>query len=133
MFKSKSVVFSAICCGFLVASATVFAASADKEAAAKSSDLHEHTKSSGSSHHDQCSQKMSMIDQNKDGKISKDEFLKRYEDKFTALDANKDGFLDESEMHRMMDKMHSKKDKGGHGHHNDSGHTHSDSDKTKSQ
>lgn len=74
-----------------------------------------------------------MIDQNKDGKISKDEFLKRYEDKFAAMDTNKDGFLDESEMHHMMDKMHSKKGKGGHGDHDDSTHIHSDSDKTKSQ
>lgn len=136
MFKSKSLVFSAICCGFLVASATVFAATADKEGAAKSSDHHHgHAKLSGSSHHDQCSQRMSMVDLNKDGKVSKDEFMKHHEDMFAVMDTNKDGFLDESEMHHMMDQMHSKQGSSGHGHHHDSGHSHShsDADKNKSK
>lgn len=57
------------------------------------------------SHH-QCEHKMAAVDANKDGKISKDEFMKHHETMFDKMDANKDGFLDEKEMHHMMDHMH---------------------------
>ena len=61
-------------------------------------------------HHGKCNM-MSKADSNKDGKISKEEFLKYHEAKFEKKDLNNDGFIDEDEMHKMMKKhMH------GHGH-----------------
>ena len=67
-----------------------------------------------------CPHKMSSADQNKDGKISKEEFMKHHETIFDKKDANKDGVLDDTEMHRMMDHKHKhdyQKDKdGGHKH-----------------
>ena len=56
--------------------------------------------------HHQCEHKMSDPDLNKDGKISREEFMKHHEQMFDKKDANKDGFLDEKEMHRMMKHMH---------------------------
>ncbi|HEY9097694.1 MAG TPA: hypothetical protein VIN38_02375 [Thiobacillus sp.] len=44
---------------------------------------------------------MSMMDANKDGKVSKEEFIKGHESMFDKMDANKDGFLDSSEMGKM--------------------------------
>lgn len=41
---------------------------------------------------------MSMMDANKDGKVSKEEFMKAHEDMFAAKDANKDGVLSGDEM-----------------------------------
>ena len=46
---------------------------------------------------------MSMMDANKDGKISKDEFAKHHDAMFAKMDANKDGVLDKAEMGKMMD------------------------------
>ena len=63
-------------------------------------------KKSDNHHGHQCHDKMSAVDLNKDGKISKEEFMKHHEAMFDKKDANKDGFLDESEMHKMMDHMH---------------------------
>lgn len=63
-------------------------------------------KKSGDHHGHQCHQKMSSVDLNKDGKISKEEFMKHHEGMFDKKDTNKDGFLDETEMHGMMDHMH---------------------------
>ncbi|MBP6366644.1 MAG: EF-hand domain-containing protein [Nitrosomonas sp.] len=63
-------------------------------------------KKSDNHHGHQCHDKMSAVDLNKDGKISKEEFMKHHEAMFDKKDANKDGFVDESEMHKMMDHMH---------------------------
>ena len=41
---------------------------------------------------------MSMMDANKDGKVSKEEFTKAHEDMFAARDTNKDGVLSGDEM-----------------------------------
>ena len=41
---------------------------------------------------------MEMIDTDKDGKVSKEEFMAAHEKIFAAKDTNKDGFLDASEM-----------------------------------
>jgi len=40
---------------------------------------------------------MSMIDVNKDGKVTKQEFLKHHETIFDQIDANKDGAVDQPE------------------------------------
>ena len=73
----------------------------------------------GSEHHmphGKCCNMMSKADSDKDGKISKEEFLKHHEAKFEKKDLNNDGFIDKDEMHKMMKKhMH------GHGHGHDHG------------
>ena len=46
---------------------------------------------------------MSMMDTNKDGKVSKEEFMKAHEAMFDQMDANKDGFIDKDEMGKMME------------------------------
>ena len=43
-----------------------------------------------------------MMDANKDGKVSKEEFIKGHEAMFSKMDANKDGVLDKTEMGKMM-------------------------------
>lgn len=40
---------------------------------------------------------MSMVDTNKDGKVTKQEFLKHHETIFDRMDANKDGAVDQPE------------------------------------
>jgi len=44
-----------------------------------------------------------MMDANKDGKVSKEEFMKAHEAMFRKMDANKDGSIDKTEMEKMMD------------------------------
>ena len=92
---------------------------------------------SGHSHdqHDghQC-EHMVAVDANKDGKISKDEFMKHHEQMFDKKDINKDGFIDKEEMHRMMEKMHQHMQEHKHEHeHGDhqtnKGHAHGDTKK----
>lgn len=80
---------------------------------------------SGDHHGHQCGHKMSSVDLNKDGKISKEEFMKHHEAMFDKKDANKDGFLEDTEMHHMMDKMH----KHDHDHAKEGGHAPSDTKK----
>ncbi|MEO7320610.1 MAG: hypothetical protein ABIW02_03120 [Nitrosospira sp.] len=43
---------------------------------------------------------MSMVDANKDGKVTKEEFLKHHEAIFDRIDANKDGAIDQPEADR---------------------------------
>ena len=43
-----------------------------------------------------------MVTSSQDGKVSKEEFVKRHETMFDSMDANKDGFLDQTEMGKMM-------------------------------
>ncbi len=137
MLKNNKLICSIICSGFLIASTVSFAANADKEVASAKSDAHHHNhaKPEGSSHHDQCRQRMTMVDRNNDGKISKDEFIKHHEDMFVVMDTNKDGFLDDSEMHHMMmdHNMHGKQGNSDHGHHHDTDHAKSTPQKDKSK
>lgn len=107
----------------LMFSATsVFAADAAKESGQAASHSHSDMKS-GDHHGHQCPHKMSSADQNKDGKISKEEFMKHHEAMFDKKDTNKDGFLDDTEMHGMKDHAHK------HDHQKDGGHTHDDAKK----
>jgi hypothetical protein len=45
-----------------------------------------------------CKAGMDMMGMGKDGKISKEEFMKAHEARFDAMDANKDGVIDADEM-----------------------------------
>lgn len=54
-----------------------------------------------------------MMDENKDGKVSKEEFTKHHEAIFTQMDANKDGFVDKDEMAKMRSKAMEGKCGGG--------------------
>ena len=102
---------------------TVLAADAAKESG------HQHQNKQGGGHGDgksddhghQCEHMMSSVDQDKDGKISKAEFMKHHEALFDKKDSNKDGVLDDTEMHRMMMKHmhkhdHQKEKEGAHSH-----------------
>lgn len=40
-----------------------------------------------------CSKKWEKMDTNKDGKVSKDEFMSGKQEKFAKMDVNKDGFI----------------------------------------
>lgn len=86
---------------------------------------HSDTKSGGDHGH-QCASKMSSVDTNKDGKISKEEFMKHHEAMFDKKDSNKDGFLDDTERRNMKEKMH----KHDHGKQQNNGdHAHGDAKK----
>ncbi len=50
--------------------------------------------------------KMSGVDLDGDGKISKEEFFKHHETMFDKKDLNNDGFIDKDEMRKMMKKKH---------------------------
>ena len=53
---------------------------------------------------------MSMVDTNKDGKVTKQEFMKHHEAIFDRMDANKDGSITEAEFNRVADSMFDKAD-----------------------
>jgi Ca2+-binding EF-hand superfamily protein len=62
-------------------------------------------------------------DTNKDGKLSKEEFMKdvpearkaAMEKRFTAMDTDKDGFVTPEEMKAAFEKMKERREKGGKG------------------
>lgn len=112
MRHKRNLVSIAVAAVFLLAgnATTVLAADATQS----SSHQHQSGQAAGHSHGDaksgvehghQC-EHMGPVDTNKDGKISKEEFMKHHEAMFDKKDANKDGVIDQSEMHRMMDHMH---------------------------
>ncbi len=51
------------------------------------------------------------IDTNKDGAISKDEFMKQGEERFKRMDKNNDGKIDKSERDAMHDQMEQRREK----------------------
>ena len=131
MLRRKNLVTMTIGTALVLAltTASTFAADAAKESGhqhqSKQSGGHGDGKSDDQHGH-QCEHMMSSVDQDKDGKISKAEFMKHHEALFDKKDANKDGFLDDTEMHRMMMKhMHK------HDHQKDGDHSHGSRGDTK--
>lgn len=120
MSHKRNLISIAIGTALLFAFGATSASAADP---AKESGHQHQSGQSGDHHGHQCEHKMSDPDLDKDGKISRDEFMKHHEQMFDKKDANKDGFLDEKEMHRMMKHMH---EVG-----TDADHSHSHSDKKK--
>ncbi len=51
-------------------------------------------------------EEMAKCDTNKDGMISKDEFMKSKTEVFMKMDTDKNGMLNASEQKMMMDHMH---------------------------
>lgn len=49
-----------------------------------------------------------MADENKDGKVSKEEFVKHHDGMFDHMDTNKDGFVDKDEMKKAREGKRSK-------------------------
>ena len=86
---------------------------------------HEKMKSDDKGHkyHGKCN-KMSKMDTNEDGKISRREFMKHKGAMFDKHDTNGDGFLEKDERRSMMKMHHGHKhgDKHGHGHGDKHGH-----------
>lgn len=132
MLAKKNLAIMTVGTALMLALSTTSAFAAD---AAKDSG-HQHQSKQSSGHGDsktedhqghQCEHMMSSVDQDKDGKISKAEFMKHHENLFDKKDANKDGFLDDNEMHRMMMKHMHKHDK--HDHQKDGDHSHGDNKK----
>lgn len=122
MRANNNLIFTAIGAVLLLTlnTTTVLASDAAKE------DKHQHhtakpaDKKSADDHEHQCDHKMSSVDTDKDGRISREEFIKHHELMFDKKDSNKDGFLDESEMHHMMGHKHAhdhdNQNKQGHDH-----------------
>ncbi|MGH8672351.1 MAG: hypothetical protein ACREUA_10025, partial [Burkholderiales bacterium] len=54
---------------------------------------------------------MKMMDENNDGKITKDEFMKGHAKKFAVMDKNSDGVIDGDERRMMMERMRDMHDK----------------------
>lgn len=86
---------------------------ASVSAADKTDESEQHTNHgdmpSNDHHGHQCKNMMPKVDMDKDGKISRREFMSHHGAMFDKKDTNKDGFLDESEMGGMMDHMHEHK------------------------
>lgn len=55
-------------------------------------------------------QMMDMVDTNKDGKISKEEFTKHHDQMFIQMDKNTDGMIDATERSAMKDQMKGRMD-----------------------
>lgn len=111
---------------FLTVSATTALASSTAKSDEHRHHSTQHTDKKSTDRHDhhQCDHSMSSVDSDKDGKISREEFIKHHEQMFDKKDTNKDGFLDESELHHMMDHMHKHKHDHGDSHKKGSDHTH---------
>ena len=62
--------------------------------------------------HEMHDKMLDRLDTNKDGKVSKDEFLRPKEERFAKFDTNKDGFLDSTEMQAVKDKMEQMREHG---------------------
>ncbi len=62
-------------------------------------------------HHKNMKEHMAKADVNGDGKISKQEFFSKKEEKFNKWDTNKDGSLDATEQSAMWEKMKGHHDK----------------------
>jgi hypothetical protein len=58
---------------------------------------------------------MSKLDANKDGKVTKQEFLKHHETIFDSIDANKDGAVDQPEADSYAGKANAAPDTAPHG------------------
>lgn len=108
MLPKRNLISATIGAAFLftLSTTTTFAADATKENQHQHQTAKSSAKDSADHQMHQCDHKMSSVDVDKDGKISKDEFIKHHEQMFEKMDANKDGFLDESEMHHMMGHKH---------------------------
>jgi hypothetical protein len=57
-------------------------------------------------HCEHCEKKITKMDSDGDGKVSRREFMKFHGDKFDKHDLNNDRFLDADEIHYMMEDMH---------------------------
>ena len=58
--------------------------------------------------HKHCPKKsgfLKKMDKDNDGRVSKEEYISKYTDKFDRLDANKDGYIDKDEAVAKMKKM----------------------------
>ncbi|MBS0423021.1 MAG: EF-hand domain-containing protein [Proteobacteria bacterium] len=119
MSLRRNVIFVAVATPLLLAISATTALAADATQGGQASGHSHGDAKSGDQHGHQC-EHMSAVDTNKDGKISKEEFMKHHEAMFDKKDVNKDGFIDREEMHRMMDHMHN---------HGDDGHTHDETKK----
>lgn len=58
-------------------------------------------------------ERLMEMDANKDGAISKDEYIKQSEERFKRMDKNNDGKIDKSERDEMHDRMEGRRDKMG--------------------
>ena len=126
MLPKRNLISAAIGAVFLFTLSTTTTLAADATKENQHQHQHQAAKSSAKDSADhqmhQCDHKMSSVDVDKDGKISKDEFIKHHEQMFEKMDANKDGFLDESETHHMMGQKHmhdhgsQSKESSGHSH-----------------
>lgn len=107
MFHTRNLITIAVAAVFSLTCATsVFAADTATNTKESGQTSGHGDMKSGDHHGHQCPHKMSSADQNKDGKISKEEFIKHHEAMFDKKDTNKDGFLDDTEMHGMKDHAH---------------------------
>ena len=67
----------------------------------------------GSAHQTKAEKYLQKMDTDKDGKVSKDEWMQSYAEKFQKIDSNGDGYLSEEEMNaHQKEKWGGKKEKG---------------------